>query len=470
MKLHETLKKKVFKYGTSTLIAVIAMAPMQTLAYTESQVSNINNQMKVESVLNFKENQKVPVMLNGQQTNMKSEAYVNGGRTLLPVRGIAELLNAKVDFQPKGEVGLVQITKGNDEVLLQIGRNKMMSNGKMSQIDNSNSKIGAATFKGATYLPLRAVADALGVQVAYENGRVNIITADKINKEKPIYVNGEKLDEPCAVYWENPYVPVRKVVEKMGDKYEGLDSYNRDSLVTLSDGTVIKIENAMKDLKVGNKSYPVALSKYVDEDGELDLSPVLNNKEIYVPIETIARYFKYQVSTSEDGKLFIGTKPTAEQLKAAETPVVPPVSPNSVNATNDTNTIKYKIETDVDRKIAKLVSDYGFISDSKGSAFYSERGLPYRNAADFKIAITEDNRTCLTLTHWNENIRPRGKAVFALFVPDGANELCKIIDNFVKTNDVKPINEKTYTWGKQKVEMIYWEGSSRLSITIYNLK
>lgn len=294
---------------------------------------------------------------------------------------------------------------------------------------------------------------------------------NNLNETSTIYVNGEKLDEPCAVYWENPYVPVRKVVEKMGDKYEGLDSYNRDSLVTLSDGTVIKIENAMKDLKVGNKSYPVALSKYVDEDGEFDLSPVLNNKEIYVPIETIARYFKYQVSTSEDGKLFIGTKPTAEQLKAAETPVVPPVSPNSVNSTNDTNAIKYKIETDVDRKIAKLVSDYDFYSYYKGGAHYNERGLPYVMASEFNVGVSEDNeKTCMMLTHWNDNMRKRGKAVFSLFVPDGANELCKIIDDFVKTNDAKPINDKTYTWGKQKVEMKYSEGSSRLYITVYNLK
>lgn len=292
---------------------------------------------------------------------------------------------------------------------------------------------------------------------------------NNLNETSTIYVNGEKLDEPCAVYWENPYVPVRKVVEKMGDKYEGLDSYNRDSLVTLSDGTVIKIENAMKDLKVGNKSYPVALSKYVDEDGEFDLSPVLNNKEIYVPIETIARHFKYQVSTSEDGKLFIGTKPTAEQLKAAETPVIPPVSPNSVNSTNDTNAIKYKIETDVDRKIAKLVSDYGFISDSKNSAFYSERGFQFIQFANFNVAITEDNRTCFSITNWGQNMKLRAKAVFSLFVPDGANELYSVVDEFAKTKNVK-LFDKSYTWGKQRVSIKYWDDSGRLYFEVFNLK
>ena len=177
MKLNELMKgKRIKAVLIAALIAVTAMTPMQALAYSADQVGKLDNQVKVESTLNFNENQKVPVTLNGLPVNMKTPAYVTGGRTLLPVRGVAELLEAQVNFQPNGEKGLVQITKDANEVLLQIGRNKMMTNGNMSQIDPANAKIGAATFKGTTYLPLRAVADALGVQVAYENGRVNIIT------------------------------------------------------------------------------------------------------------------------------------------------------------------------------------------------------------------------------------------------------------------------------------------------------
>ena len=178
MKLSELMKgKRIKAVLIAALIAVTAMTPMQALAYSADQVGKLDNQVKVESTLNFNENQRVPVTLNGLPVNMKTPAYVTGGRTLLPVRGVAELLSAQVNFQPNGEKGLVQITKDANEVLLQIGRNKMMTNGNMSQIDPANAKIGAATYKGTTYLPLRAVADALGVQVAYENGRVNIITA-----------------------------------------------------------------------------------------------------------------------------------------------------------------------------------------------------------------------------------------------------------------------------------------------------
>ena len=101
MKLHETSKKRFLKYLASSMIAVTAMTPMQALAYTTDQVGKLDNQVKVESTLNFNENQKVPVTLNGLPVNMKTPAYVTGGRTLLPVRGVAELLSAQVKFPAK---------------------------------------------------------------------------------------------------------------------------------------------------------------------------------------------------------------------------------------------------------------------------------------------------------------------------------------------------------------------------------
>ena len=147
MKLHDTSRKRSLKYLASALIAVTAVTPMQAMAYSKDNVTQLNTQPKVSTTLNFNDNQKVPVTLNGLPTNLKTPAYVTGGRTLLPIRGAAELLSAEVNFQPNGEPGLIQITKDANEVLLQLGRNKLIKNGTMTAIDSANPKIGASLSK-----------------------------------------------------------------------------------------------------------------------------------------------------------------------------------------------------------------------------------------------------------------------------------------------------------------------------------
>ena len=77
MKLSELMKgKRIKAVLIAALIAVTAVTPMQAMAYTKDQVGSLNSQPKVESTLNFNDNQRVPVTLNGLPTNLKTPAYV----------------------------------------------------------------------------------------------------------------------------------------------------------------------------------------------------------------------------------------------------------------------------------------------------------------------------------------------------------------------------------------------------------
>ncbi len=167
---------KLKKVSAITLAAITAMTPISAMAYTDAQVKEFQSGEVLESKLKFNANDAVDIYLNGKKANLSNPAYVSGGRTLLPVRAVAELLKAEVNYQPDGNKGLIQILKSDKEILMKLGSNKMYKNTELSQIDPSNSKIGAATNNGVTYLPLRAVAEALGVNVDYSNGKVLITT------------------------------------------------------------------------------------------------------------------------------------------------------------------------------------------------------------------------------------------------------------------------------------------------------
>ena len=84
-------------------------------------------------------------------------------RTQIPIRAVAEMLDSEVKWD--GETETVTITKGNSNtVTLQIDSDIMTVNGKSVQMDT------AAIIKDErTYIPVRFVAEAMGLTVEWQN-------------------------------------------------------------------------------------------------------------------------------------------------------------------------------------------------------------------------------------------------------------------------------------------------------------
>ncbi len=82
-------------------------------------------------------------------------------RVLLPLRITAEGLKAKVDWDKK--TGQIDVTTSKAKITLKIGSKTM-------QIGNKNVSLEVAPFikNKTTYLPLRAIGEALGVEVKYD--------------------------------------------------------------------------------------------------------------------------------------------------------------------------------------------------------------------------------------------------------------------------------------------------------------
>ncbi len=83
------------------------------------------------------------------------------GRTLVPVRKVAEILGAQVSW--KAETQTVTIAKGARLLLVTIGNQAIWSGGKAIPMDTA-----AQIIDGRTYLPLRAISENLGYRIQWD--------------------------------------------------------------------------------------------------------------------------------------------------------------------------------------------------------------------------------------------------------------------------------------------------------------
>lgn len=113
------------------------------------------------------------VSVNGNDVVFDQEPVIESGRTLVPLRAIFEALGAAVDWND--ETKTVTSSKGNINILLIIGDNRIFVNGVPKQLD-----VSARIMGGRTMVPVRAVSEAFGCDVGWnENERRVIITSEK---------------------------------------------------------------------------------------------------------------------------------------------------------------------------------------------------------------------------------------------------------------------------------------------------
>ena len=103
--------------------------------------------------------------------NTQVVPFTENGRTLVPVRFISESFGAKVDWDE--ETQTVSVTSRDTEIKLVIGSNQMLVNGQTVTLD-----VPANTYNSRTLIPLRALVEALGKYVFWDDRGLIIIKDD----------------------------------------------------------------------------------------------------------------------------------------------------------------------------------------------------------------------------------------------------------------------------------------------------
>lgn len=99
----------------------------------------------------------VDVMVNGEYLESDVWPYIKDGRTMVPVRAVAEALECTVEWMEPNEV---RIISGDNIIKMYIGQTNYSVNGVEKQLD-----VTPFIEDGSTMVPVRFIAEALGATV-----------------------------------------------------------------------------------------------------------------------------------------------------------------------------------------------------------------------------------------------------------------------------------------------------------------
>lgn len=114
----------------------------------------------------------VSVEINGAEVEFDVPAQIINDRTLVPLRGIFEILGAEVNWEEETET--VTAEKDGISISLQIGSNSLFVNGEEKTLD-----VPAMVLDDRTLVPARAVAESFGAEVEWDEANQNVIITDE---------------------------------------------------------------------------------------------------------------------------------------------------------------------------------------------------------------------------------------------------------------------------------------------------
>lgn len=106
-----------------------------------------------------KQSNEIKIVVNGKEIKPETPAYIESGRTMVPLRFISEALGEKVEWKADTRTVII----GDDKASLIIDSKEIKSKDKTIQIDSP-----AVIKDSRTFVPLRAISEILGAKVDWK--------------------------------------------------------------------------------------------------------------------------------------------------------------------------------------------------------------------------------------------------------------------------------------------------------------
>jgi parallel beta-helix repeat protein len=155
----------------------------------------------------------IRVSINGSNLEMDAPPIVEKGRTLVPLRAVAEGLSADVLWE--GAVQRITLTLGDRVVTLTVGGRTALVNGLSRPLD-----VPPVVHGGRTFVPARFISEAFGASVGYDSASRTVsidLPPDPLLPPKTFYVStvgkdtwSGALPEPKADGSDGPFATIGK--------------------------------------------------------------------------------------------------------------------------------------------------------------------------------------------------------------------------------------------------------------------
>lgn len=154
----------------------------------------------------FASSDDVTVVVDGKTIEFDVQPYIENGRTMVPVRFVAEELGAEVNWMH--DIEMVTIKSVGQRIALRIGYNTAIVNKTNDSDTQSILDVPPVLKNGRTMVPLRFISETMGNEVDWDGE--NQIVFVRSSDDDSIKENEEKIREEIA---ENRFIePVIEIV------------------------------------------------------------------------------------------------------------------------------------------------------------------------------------------------------------------------------------------------------------------
>lgn len=187
--------KRVLCWALTLVILAPALPTVSHATQTEEEFySELAKLIQADDTESFFDTMELTIgssvlTVDGEEETLDAAPAISDSRTMLPIRAVAENAGAEVDYEPASKTVIISNDYG-DVVRCPVGENTMTVNDSICDLDVA-AYIDESS--GRTYLPVRAVAEALNLEVGW-NQQSSTVTFAAPYQTARLVVLADQLD------------------------------------------------------------------------------------------------------------------------------------------------------------------------------------------------------------------------------------------------------------------------------------